>query len=174
MSIEHETLSSLFTDIADAIRSKTGGSAAIIADNFPTAISNINIHQGIESNKAVTITAASQEVTPSSGYKSMAKVTASVRAGSATPGADYATLSSAGSSATVVSSRYFKITPKVTVNIAGWISSLSNGTVQNYTIQAVEFEVSSASVKTKSGKAGWVDAATTVGTVACGTATVQS
>ena len=99
MSIEHETLSSLFTDIADAIRSKTGGSAVIIADNFPTAISNINIHQGVESNNGVTITAASQEVTPSSGYNSMAKVTASVRAGSATPGADYATLSSAGSSA---------------------------------------------------------------------------
>ena len=104
----------------------------------------------------------------------MAKVTASVRAGSATPGADYATLSSAGSSATVVSSRYFKITPKVTVNTAGWISSISNGTVQNYTIQAAEFEVSGASVKNKSGKAGWVDAATTVGTVASGTATVQS
>lgn len=37
----HTTLSSLFSDIADAIRAKTGGSAQIVADNFPTAIANI-------------------------------------------------------------------------------------------------------------------------------------
>ena len=37
----HETLISLFSDIADAIRAKTGDSNDIIADNFPTAISNI-------------------------------------------------------------------------------------------------------------------------------------
>ncbi len=37
----HTTLSSLFSDIADAIRAKTGGSAQIIAHNFPTEIANI-------------------------------------------------------------------------------------------------------------------------------------
>lgn len=30
----HATLTSLFTDIADAIRSKTGSSAQIVADDF--------------------------------------------------------------------------------------------------------------------------------------------
>ncbi len=37
----HNTLDELFNDIADAIRAKTGNSGTIVADNFPTAISNI-------------------------------------------------------------------------------------------------------------------------------------
>lgn len=37
----HTSLASLFTDIADAIRGKTGGTAALVADNFPTAIAAI-------------------------------------------------------------------------------------------------------------------------------------
>ena len=37
----HTSLASLFTDIADAIRGKTGGSAALVADDFPTAIAAI-------------------------------------------------------------------------------------------------------------------------------------
>lgn len=41
MPNSHETLTSLFSDIADAIRAKTGNSGTIVADNFPTAIANI-------------------------------------------------------------------------------------------------------------------------------------
>lgn len=37
----YTTLTGLFKGIADAIRSKTGGSSNIVADNFPTAISGI-------------------------------------------------------------------------------------------------------------------------------------
>lgn len=37
----HTSLASLFSDIADAIRAKTGGSAQIAADDFPTAIAAI-------------------------------------------------------------------------------------------------------------------------------------
>lgn len=37
----HETLTSLFSDIADAIREKTGGTEEIVADTFPTAIESI-------------------------------------------------------------------------------------------------------------------------------------
>lgn len=37
----HTTLTSLFTDIADAIRAKTGSSSAIVADDFPSAITAI-------------------------------------------------------------------------------------------------------------------------------------
>ena len=41
MTNTHTTLSSLFGDIADAIRAKTGGSSEIVADNFPSAIAGI-------------------------------------------------------------------------------------------------------------------------------------
>ena len=41
MPNKHETLTSLFTDIAGAIRSKTGDSAKIKADDFDTAIEAI-------------------------------------------------------------------------------------------------------------------------------------
>lgn len=37
----HTTLTSLFSDIADSIRAKTGSSADIVADTFPTAIAAI-------------------------------------------------------------------------------------------------------------------------------------
>ena len=37
----HTSLNELFSDIADAIRAKTGDSNDIIADNFPTAIAAI-------------------------------------------------------------------------------------------------------------------------------------
>lgn len=37
----HSNLTSLFSDIADAIRGKTGSLATIVADDFPTAIANI-------------------------------------------------------------------------------------------------------------------------------------
>ena len=38
----HQTLTSLFSAIADAIRGKTGGSDPIVADNFPEAIAGIS------------------------------------------------------------------------------------------------------------------------------------
>lgn len=37
----HTSLTSLFDDIADAIRAKTGGTSNLVADAFPTAISGI-------------------------------------------------------------------------------------------------------------------------------------
>ena len=45
MANEHTTLTSLFSDIADAIRSKTESTDTIIADEFPAAI------QALENNK---------------------------------------------------------------------------------------------------------------------------
>jgi len=42
MPLTHTTLSSLFTDIADAIRAKTGKTAPIVADDFPDEIVRIS------------------------------------------------------------------------------------------------------------------------------------
>ena len=38
MSETNPTLTALFTDIADAIREKTGDTATIVADDFPDVI----------------------------------------------------------------------------------------------------------------------------------------
>ena len=38
MTNKHASLDALFTDIADAIREKTGDTATIVADDFPDAI----------------------------------------------------------------------------------------------------------------------------------------
>lgn len=49
MANSHETLTGLFTDIAGAIRAKTGGTGAIVADNFPTAIYSIEVKENLDS-----------------------------------------------------------------------------------------------------------------------------
>lgn len=48
MANKHENLTSLFTDIADAIREKTGDTNSITADNFPDAIREIETGSNIE------------------------------------------------------------------------------------------------------------------------------
>lgn len=58
MANTHTTFGALFVDIADAIRSKTGSTNKIVADNFPTAISEIEIiNTGTDTSDA-TATAA--------------------------------------------------------------------------------------------------------------------
>lgn len=60
MANTHTTFGALFTDIADAIRSKTGSTDKIVADSFPTAISEIKINNtGIDTSDA---TAESYEI----------------------------------------------------------------------------------------------------------------
>lgn len=67
----HGTLSSLFTDIANAIRSKTGGSAQIVADNFPTEIANIP-SGGVDPSDATAT--AGNILYPKTAYISTGKV----------------------------------------------------------------------------------------------------
>ena len=43
MANKHATLTDLFTAIADSIRTKTGSSDKIIADNFPTVIAEMSV-----------------------------------------------------------------------------------------------------------------------------------
>lgn len=54
--VTHTTLRSLFTAIANAIRTKTGGSAEIVADDFPTAIAAIPTGTTPTGTKSITIT----------------------------------------------------------------------------------------------------------------------
>jgi hypothetical protein len=52
----HETLSSLFTDIANAIRTKKGESSSVtyVADNFPSAIAGIPVQIGYTNVTPIT------------------------------------------------------------------------------------------------------------------------
>ena len=50
MPNRHSTLTSLFSDIADAIRAKTGSAASIVADDFDTAIAAIPTGGGSSDN----------------------------------------------------------------------------------------------------------------------------
>lgn len=64
----HSTLTSLFSDIADAIRAKTGSSETIVADDFPTAIANIPTGGGgITTTEVANATGTTLEITSSGG-----------------------------------------------------------------------------------------------------------
>ena len=58
----HANLNSLFSDIADAIRSKTGKTSTIIADNFPTEINNIQTMSSVDGNIINATVAAGKTV----------------------------------------------------------------------------------------------------------------
>ena len=74
MANSHETLTSLFTDIANSIRSKTGKSNAIVADNFPSEIDTITAGGNLQ-EKTVTPTGRVLTVFPDEGYDGMSTVT---------------------------------------------------------------------------------------------------
>ena len=65
MQNTHTTLTSRFSDIADAIRGKTGSSATIVADDFPTAIASIPTGGGSATIEPLSVTANGTYTAPS-------------------------------------------------------------------------------------------------------------
>lgn len=72
MANTHETLNALFEDIADSIRAKTGETADIVADTFPTAIDAI---PDLASSTADATATASDMASGKTAYVNGEKVT---------------------------------------------------------------------------------------------------
>ena len=112
---ERITLQGLFSDIADAIRAKTGGSADIIAFKFPDAIASIPTGGGTPTlqSKSVSPALSQQVVTADQGYDGLSDVTVA-----AMPAGTVGTPTAAKGA---VSNHAIAVTPSVT-NGAGYVS----------------------------------------------------
>lgn len=96
MANAHETLTGLFTDIAGAIRSKTGETGTIVADQFPDAISAIDTQENLDSELSTQDSLIAQISTALVGKAGVTLPVLSNPAGAANIEAGYQAIDGAG------------------------------------------------------------------------------
>lgn len=147
------SVNSKMTAIADAIRSKTGGTDVLTLDEMATAISGIEVGREPElQEKTVAPSTNSQTVTPDSGYDGLSKVTVNAMPTStqATPSI---TVSSSG-----------LITASAT-QTAGYVSAGTKSGTKQLTTQAAKTITPSKSSQTAVASGVYTTGAVTVGAI---------
>lgn len=147
------SVNSKMTAIADAIRSKTGGTDVLTLDEMATAISGIEVGREPElQEKTVAPSTNSQTVTPDSGYDGLSKVTVNAMPTStqATPSI---TVSSSG-----------LITASAT-QTAGYVSAGTKSGTKQLTTQAAKTITPSKSSQTAVASGRYTTGAVTVAAI---------
>ena len=168
----HATLTSLFSDIADAIRAKTGSQATIVADNFPTAIAAIPqggspTLQTKSKSYTPSETAQSEAVTADNGYDGLDTVNVSVAAvastyvGSGITRRDSTDLSANGATVTAPSGYYASSASK----------SVASGTEGTPTANKSITGTTATITPSVTNSAGYISGSTKTGTAVTVTAT---
>lgn len=149
MANTHTTLSSLFTAIANKIRTKTGYTAEITADNFPDAIDSILTPTDgtIATKTSSDLTASGKTVTVPAGYYAS---DASKSVSAATQATPSISVSSSG-----------LITASATQS-AGYVSSGTKSNTKQLTTQAAKTITPSTSAQTAVSSGVYTTGAVTV------------
>ena len=140
MPLEHETVTDLFNDIADAIRTKTGGNSPIIADTFPDAILAIPTGGGGSATiESLSVTPSESEQTFNSssvdGYKPVTvEAISSTYVGSGITRRSSTDLTVSGATVTVPAGYYSTQSSKAVASGSAGTPVATKGTVSNNSI----------------------------------------
>lgn len=150
MANTHTTLTALFTDVANAIRSKTGKTGSLVADNFPSAISEIQT-PNLQA-KTVSPSTSSQTVKPDSNYNGLSQVTVNAMA-TATQATPSISVNGSG-----------LITASAT-QTAGYVTAGTKSTTKQLTTQAAKTVTPTTSAQTAVASGVYTTGAITVGAI---------
>ena len=179
MANKHSTLKSLFTDIAVAIRDKTDSTNTIVADNFPSAIANINSDvtataSDVLSGKKIRTkdgVVTGNIVTKTSSNLTASGATVSVPAGYYASDASKSVATATQATPSISIDSKGLITASAT-QTAGYVSAGTKSATKQLTVQAAKTITPSSSSQTAVASGVYTTGAVTVAAVPTQTKTV--
>jgi hypothetical protein len=155
MANKHETLKDLFTEIADAIRSKTGSTSTIVADDFPNAISDIVVNSGSNTDFSVVTAGAGDVRSPkyflnSSGVKTRGTLVTKTSS-NVTTNANKVIIPAGiyDSQVTKTVATATQATPSITVSESGLITATSTQSTSGYITAGTQTETQQLTTQAK-------------------------